>query len=306
MASSEELKKELETIQKQLSDPEFVLDYKRVADASKRYAEIERMLSDLSAGLGQVSSGKEQNEIIVEIRAGTGGEEAALFANTLFEMYKKYAVLHGWQVAVLDYNRTTLGGYKNIIFEISGKKVWRKMEYESGVHRVQRIPETEKSGRVHTSTATVAVLPKAKETDIEIKSEEIEMSFYRSGGPGGQNVNKVSTAVRILHKPSGIVVSSQEERSQARNKERALEILRTKLLDIKKRQEEGVVTEERRRQIGSAERAEKIRTYNFPQDRITDHRVKKSWSNIEKILNGDLEPIIKELSKPQTPMSNTQ
>ncbi len=297
MPSSEELKKELETIQKQLSDPEFVLDYKRVADASKRYAEIEKMLLALSLPKGQTGSEKDQNEIIVEIRAGTGGEEAALFASTLFEMYKKYAALEGWQVAVLDYNRTTLGGYKNMVFEVSGKDVWKKMKFESGVHRVQRIPETEKSGRVHTSTATVAVLPKAKETDIEIKPDEIEMSFYRSGGPGGQNVNKVSTAVRILHKPSGIVVSSQEERSQAQNKERALGILRTKLLDAKREREEGKVTEERRRQIGSAERAEKIRTYNFPQDRITDHRIKKSWGNIEKILEGNLDPITEELIK---------
>lgn len=296
MPSSEELKKELEMIQKQLSDPEFVLDYKRVADASKHYAEIERMLSGPSASSEQAGSGN-RNEIIIEIRAGTGGEEAALFANALFEMYKKYAALERWQVAVLDYNRTALGGYKNMVFEVSGKNVWQKMEFESGVHRVQRIPETEKSGRVHTSTVTVAVLPKAKETDIEIKPDEIEMSFYRSGGPGGQNVNKVSTAVRILHKPSGLVVSSQEERSQAQNKERALGILRTKLLDAKREREEGKVTEERRRQIGSAERAEKIRTYNFPQDRITDHRIKKSWGNMEKILEGNLEPITKELNK---------
>lgn len=293
MLPAEELKNELEDIKKKLADPEFILDYKRVADASKRRAEIEKMLS----GQSITEMGQERNEIIIEIRAGTGGEEAALFANTLFEMYKKYAALEGWQVAVLDYNRTTLGGYKNMVFEISGKNVWQKMEFESGVHRVQRIPETEKSGRVHTSTATVAVLPKAKETDIEIKPDEIEMSFYRSGGPGGQNVNKVSTAVRILHKPSGIVVSSQEERSQAQNKERALEILRTKLLDAKREREEGKVTEERRRQIGSAERAEKIRTYNFPQDRITDHRIKKSWSNMEKILEGNLDPMTEELNK---------
>ncbi len=292
MQTAEDLKKELSEIQKQLADPEFVLDYKRVAEASKRYAEIERLLSGETS---TENSGRQ--EAIIEIRAGTGGEEAALFGSRLFEMYKKYAEIQGWQLSVLDYSQTTLGGYKNMVFELSGKGVYNKMCYESGVHRVQRIPETEKSGRVHTSTATVAVLPKAKESELEIKPDDLEISFYRSGGPGGQNVNKVSTAVRLVHKPSGLVVSSQKERSQARNKESALEILRSKLLDNKKREETGIVTEERRKQIGSAERSEKIRTYNSPQDRITDHRIKKSWGNIQKILDGHLDPLIEELAK---------
>lgn len=290
MADSEELKKELEEIRKQLSDPEFVLDYKKVASTSKRQAEIEKIL----AGGSEASESK---DLIVEIRAGTGGEEAALFAARLYEMYKKYALANNWRFFPIDYNQTTLGGYKSMVFEISGRNAFEKMRYESGVHRVQRIPETEKSGRVHTSTATVAVLPKARESDIEIKPDEIEMSFYRSGGPGGQNVNKVSTAVRILHKPSGLVVSSQEERSQAQNKGKALDILRAKLLSMKRQREIGEIDSRRRQQIGSAERAEKIRTYNFPQDRITDHRIKKSWGNIEKIINGGLDPIFSELEK---------
>src|SRR3989344_454749 len=293
MATSEDLTKELETIQKQLSDPEFVLDYKRVAEASKRYAEIERTLNGETLAM-QGRSGR--SEAIVEIRGGTGGEEAALFATRLFEMYKKYAVTQGWHLDVLDFNQTTLGGYKNIVFDIGGSGVYDKMKYESGVHRVQRIPETEKSGRVHTSTATVAVLPKVKETDVEIRPEDIDISFYRSGGPGGQNVNKVSTAVRLVHKPSGIMVSSQKERSQVRNKESAMEILRAKLFEIKQQEETGAITEERRKQIGSGERSEKIRTYNFPQDRITDHRIKKSWRNISKILDGNMEPIFEALS----------
>jgi len=295
MPSAEELKKELETIQKQLGDAEFVLDYKRVAEASKRYAEIQRILeSDSNATSHSLGA---SNEIIVEIRAGTGGDESALFAVTLFEMYKKYAALNGWRVDVLDYSRTSLGGYKNMVFEMAGKNVFDKMKYESGVHRVQRVPETEKAGRVHTSTATIAVLPKAKETDVEIRPDDLEISFYRAGGPGGQNVNKVSTAVRIVHKPSGLVVSSQEERFQARNKERALEILRAKLLDLQQQKAHGNLTDERRKQIGTGDRSEKIRTYNFPQDRITDHRIKKSWGNIIKILNGNLDPIVEELAK---------
>lgn len=291
-----ELDNELAVIQKRLANPEFVLDYKRVAEASKRMAEIERELGQQDgSGSTHGQPRHRDGEVIIEIRAGTGGEEAALFAATLYEMYKKYAALQNWTPTVVDYNRTTLGGYKNIVFELSGKGVLGKMKHESGVHRVQRIPKTEKSGRVHTSTVTVAVLVKAKESDIEIKPEDIEITFFRSSGPGGQNVNKVSTAVRITHKLSGIVVSSQLFRSQAQNKERALEILRAKLLDIKMKEQTGAIMGERRRQIGSGQRAEKMRTYNFPQDRVTDHRVKKSWGNIAKILDGNLDQIVQEL-----------
>ncbi len=293
MASIEELQQELTQIEKQLSDPEFVLDYKRVAEVSKRYADIQRMLD---AG-GEGDPNQEFSEIIIEIRAGAGGDEASLFAQQLYEMYKRYAETQGWSIHVVDYSQTDLGGYKNMVFELSGPGAWHKLQFEAGVHRVQRVPDTEKRGRVHTSTVTVAVLPKATEKEIEVRPEDLEISFYRAGGPGGQNVNKVSTAVRLLHKPSGLVVASQEERSQAQNKERALSIMRAKLLDAQKRAEEAKMIGERRSQIGSGDRSEKIRTYNFPQDRITDHRINRNWGNIEKILQGNLDPIIEGLQE---------
>ncbi len=233
----------------------------------------------------------------MEIRAGAGGEEAALFAADLFKMYSKYADSQDWKQRTLDSHLTELGGIKQITFEINGENVFSKMRYEAGVHRVQRIPTTEKSGRIHTSTASVAVLPKPKPTDIKIRPDEINVDYYRSSGPGGQYVNKRETAVRITHIPTGLAVTSQTERSQLQNKENALSILSARLLEKKQQEEVSKLGGERKAQIGWAMRAEKIRTYNFPQDRITDHRIKKKWHNLEDIMNGKLDKIIKTLQK---------
>jgi len=237
----------------------------------------------------------EPQSVIVEIRAGAGGEEAALFSADLFRMYSKYAQSEGWRQKVLDSRLTELGGYKEIIFELKNGNVFSKMQYEGGVHRVQRIPKTEKVGRIHTSTSSVAILPKPKVAEIKIRPENLKIDFYRASGPGGQYVQKRETAVRITHLPSGIVVTSQTERNQLQNKENALAILEARLLEKKEMEEFEKLSEKRKAQIKWAKRAEKIRTYNFPGDRVTDHRIKKTWHNIEKILNGDLEPIIKAL-----------
>jgi len=235
--------------------------------------------------------------VVIEIRAGTGGEEAALFASDLFEMYSKYAQSQGWKRKVIRSHPTDLGGVKEIVFELKNGDVFSKMQYEAGVHRVQRIPRTEKSGRIHTSTATVAVLPKIGQAKIKLNPQNLKIDRYGASGPGGQYVNKRETAIRITHLPTGIVATSQNERNQFKNKENAMEILKAKLLEAKKGKKLKKRREERKDQIGEAKRVEKIRTYNFPQDRITDHRINKSWHRIEKIMDGKMGKMIKTLQK---------
>ena len=237
----------------------------------------------------------DNKSVIMEIRGGVGGEESALFAHSLFRMYNLYAASKGWSVQLLNYNETELGGIKEADFEIRGSGAYSRLKFESGVHRVQRVPETESGGRVHTSTATVAVLPEMEEADINIRPEDIEMQVYRSSGAGGQHINKTSSAVRLIHKPTGIVVSCQEERSQFQNREKCMLMLSSKLYQIEQERIESAYSGERRSQVGTGMRNEKIRTYNFPQSRVTDHRIGLTLYKIDSIMNGDLDEIIDAL-----------
>jgi len=236
---------------------------------------------------------KNINAIIFEIRAGVGGEEAALFARDLWRMYSKFFEKNNFKVIVYDEEKTDLGGIKYLTAEVRGNNIYNLMKNEAGVHRVQRVPITEKGGRIHTSAASVAVLPKIEGNQIDIKESDLEIEYYRASGPGGQNVNKVETAVRIRHKPTNIVVSCQSERTQQRNKEIALQILKSKIWELEQEKITNQLSLERKKQIGTQDRSEKIRTYNFQQNRVTDHRINKSWYNLEKILDGDLEIILK-------------
>ena len=235
----------------------------------------------------------EERNIILEIRAGTGGEEAALFAGVLVRMYSRYAERHGWKISTLDASPSALGGFKEIILSVEGDRVYRDLRYESGVHRVQRVPETEAQGRIHTSAATVAILPEAEDIDeIDIPMEEIRLDLYRASGPGGQKVNKTESAVRLTHLPTGIVVQSQDERSQPRNKEKAMRVLRTRLLDHYREKAAAKTADARRSQIGTGDRSERIRTYNFPQNRITDHRIHLTLYRLDQVVEGDLDELI--------------
>ncbi len=237
----------------------------------------------------------DDKNVIVEIRAGTGGEEAALFANDLFRMYTRYAEIRGWKYEIIDINDTGLGGIKEVIFSVSGDNVYGDLKFESGVHRVQRVPETEASGRVHTSAASVAVLPEVEDVEVEINPNDLKIDIYRSGGAGGQNVNKVETAVRITHLPTGIVVQCQDERSQLKNRQKAMKVLKARLYDLEMSKKMSEISAQRKLMVRSGDRSDKIRTYNFPQNRITDHRIGLTLYNLSEIIEGKLDDLIEQI-----------
>ena len=295
--------REYEATSKSLEETESMLEDNLDDDMKEM---VKQEIEDLQEKIGEIEEDlkvalipKDENDdkdIIMEIRAGAGGDEAGLFAADLFRMYSRYAQEKGWNVEIINANESGIGGFKEVVFEVKGKNVFSRLKYERGVHRVQRVPVTESSGRIHTSTATVAVLPEADEVDVDINNDDLRIDIFHSGGAGGQNVNKVATAVRITHIPTGIVTICQDERSQLRNKNKAMAVLRARLLDIEKMKQEEEMGEERRSQLGTGDRSEKIRTYNFPQDRVTDHRIGLSLHNLEGILEGNLDELIDALA----------
>lgn len=271
-------------------------ELKEMADHEVEEAKnrIKKISSDLKILLLPNDPNDDRN-VIIEIRGGAGGEEAALFSAALLRMYSMYADSKGWKTEIMNCNETQLGGYKEVSFMISGRRAYSRLKYESGVHRVQRVPETESQGRVHTSTVTVAVLPEAEDVEIEINPTDLQIDTYRSGGAGGQHVNKTESAIRITHLPTGLVVECQDERSQYKNKDKAMKVLKSRLLDAKQREHEEQIAQERRSQVGTGDRSERIRTYNYPQSRMTDHRIGLTIYRLESILNGDLDEIIDSL-----------
>lgn len=291
MTMTEALERTLEMSQDD-SDEEMRLMARDEAEQLK--AQQDKLLSDMRVML-LPKDPRDDKDIYVEIRAGTGGEEAALFAADLYRMYTRYAERQRWKVALVDENRTGLKGFREVVFEIKGKGAFSRLKYESGVHRVQRVPLTESSGRIHTSTATVAVMAEVDDIEIEIRPEDIKTDIFHASGHGGQNVQKVATAVRLTHLPTGIVVACQDERSQLQNKLRAMSVLKARLYEMEVEKQQREIYEERRSQVGSGERAEKIRTYNFPQDRLTDHRINLTEHNLPGILDGDIDEIIDAL-----------
>jgi peptide chain release factor 1 len=295
--------REYKATAKQLEDTKAMLDggldEGMSALAKQEIESLETKLDRQTAELKLALLPKDANDkkdIIMEIRAGAGGDEAGLFAADLFRMYTRYAQARGWETDIIDSNESGIGGFKEIIFEIKGKGAFSRLKYERGVHRVQRVPVTESSGRIHTSTATVAVLPQADEVEVDVNPDDLKVDFYHSRGAGGQNVNKVATAVRITHLPTGIVSTCQDERSQLRNRNKAMAVLRARLLDIERSKQEEEITKQRRSQVGTGGRAEKIRTYNFPQDRVSDHRLDRNLRNLPRILDGELDELIDALA----------
>ncbi len=295
--------REYEATSKSLEETESMLDDDLDDDMreliKQEIGDLQEKLYNIEEDLKVALIPKDENDgkdIIMEIRAGAGGDEAGLFAADLFRMYSRYAQEQGWNVEIINTNESGIGGFKEVVFEVNGKDVFSRLKYERGVHRVQRVPVTESSGRIHTSTATVAVLPEADEVDVELNNEDLRIDIFHSGGAGGQNVNKVATAVRITHIPTGIVTVCQDERSQLRNKNKAMAVLRARLLDIEKMKQEEEMGQQRRSQLGKGDRSEKIRTYNFPQDRVTDHRIGLSLHNLEGILEGNLDELIDALA----------
>ena len=286
------VKQNMEEAEELMQDPEM----KELAETEYYSAkeELPKIEEELKILLIPKDPDDDKN-IICEIRAGAGGEEAALFAGTLFRMYTMYAEKKHWKLEVLNENDTGLGGYKEISFMITGKGVYSRLKFESGVHRVQRVPDTESSGRIHTSTATVAVLPVVEDVEIEVNLADIKMEVFRASGAGGQHINKTSSAVRLIHEPTGIVVECQTERSQFQNKDNAMKMLRTKLYEIEKQKQDSEISNARKSQVGSGDRSEKIRTYNYPQGRITDHRIGMSIYQMENFLNGDIDEMVDNL-----------
>ena len=286
-------REDLEQLLHEETDPELV------RMAREELEPINERLAQLLQQLKLALLPKDHNDarnVIVEIRAGTGGAEASLFASDLYRAYTRYAQLHSWKVDVMDSNPSGLGGFNKIVFEVQGEGAFSRLKYERGVHRVQRIPETETQGRIHTSTATVAVLPEPDEVEVKIHPDALRIDIFHAGGHGGQNVNKVATAVRIVHEPTGLTVVCQDERSQHKNKQKAMAMLRARVYEAEQERQSAEITENRRAQVGGAERAEKIRTYNYPQDRITDHRINNSFHDMPRVMAGDLDDIIDRLA----------
>lgn len=295
----------IEEIKPLLDDPEMKdLAKAEIADLEKQRQELSDSAStpmnqgsDDTQEFSELDESINPNTAIIEIRSAAGGDEAGLFAGDLLRMYSRFAGVKGWNIEELDRSEGGMGQIKQVVIKIRGKGTFPLLQYEAGVHRVQRVPETESSGRIHTSTATVAVLPEVKESKVFINPADISFESFRSGGAGGQNVNKVSTAVRLVHKPTGIVVTCQTERSQLQNRENAMNLLRARIWEVQRKEKSEELHNARSLMVGAGDRSEKIRTYNFPQNRITDHRIGKSWHNLEQILEGNLEPVVSSLQK---------